>query len=261
MAKHSDAETMQKQRYDSIATQYAAHYGDQWSQNYRWKFINQPMLGDLDLSGMEILDAMCGSGETTAYLLRRGARVTGVDISEETMRCFQERFPECKAYRVSILSTGLKSDSFDCAVVVGGLHHLHPNCSSAVNEICRVLKPGGLFCFSEPHAGSLPDLVRRFWYKHDGLFAENEAAIDLCSLKQEFSAKFAFLKEEYGGNLAYLLVLNSMVFRVPQRMKRFYSQPLMSVESAIGKMQGRRLSCFVICRWQKLMKPINGESF
>lgn len=259
MKKYLDAENLQKQHYDSIGSVYAAHYGDKWSQRYRQKFVNEPMLGDVDLSGMEVLDAMCGSGETTEYLLRRGARVTGLDISKEEICRFQERFPNCKAHCRSILSTGFPSDSFDCVVVVAGLHHLHPNSFLAINEIYRVLKPGGLFCFYEPYKGSLPDLVRQFWYGRDKLFATNEAAIDLDMLKQLFSRQFEFLKEEYRGNVAYLLVLNSMVFRVPLWMKRFYSEVLMCAESTMKDIQGKRFSCVVICRWEKRIAPTNGE--
>ena len=61
-----------------------------------------------------------------------------------------------------------------------------------VKEIHRVLKPGGYFCFMEPHSGSFPDVIRKFWYKHDHFFSENEAAIDINSLEQEFASDFAF---------------------------------------------------------------------
>ena len=44
-----------------------------------------------------------------------------------------------------------RTTSFDCVAVVGGLHHIHPNVKAAVREIHRVLKPGGHFCFMEPH--------------------------------------------------------------------------------------------------------------
>lgn len=254
MKEYSDAENLQKQHYDSIASKYAAHYGDKWSQRYRARFVNEPMLGDVDLSGMEVLDAMCGSGETTEYLLRRGARVTGLDISEKQICLFQERFPDCRAHCGSILSTDFPSDAFDCIVAVGGLHHID-NTSLAINEVYRVLKPGGLFCFEEPHKDSLPDLVRQFWCRRDKLFAANEAAIDLNVLKQVFFRQFEFLKEEYIGNIAYLLVLNSMVFRIPLWMKTVYAELLMYAESAIKGMQGKRLSCAVICRWKKRTAP------
>lgn len=120
MKEYSDAENLQKQHYDSIALNYAAHYVDKWSQRYRWKFINEPMLKDMDFCGMEVLEAMCGSGATTEYLLHRGAHVTGLDISQEEILSFQEHFPNCKAHCKSILSTGFANDSFDYVVLIGG---------------------------------------------------------------------------------------------------------------------------------------------
>ena len=138
------------------------------------------------ITGMPVIDAMCGNGETTRYLRRQKALVTGVDISQEELRNFQKQWPDCTTHCSSMLSTGLKENSYDCVVIVGGLHHIQPNCAEAIHEIHRLLKPGGYFCFTEPHKGSLPDLVRKFWYNHDDYFMENEAAIDLESLKQEF---------------------------------------------------------------------------
>ena len=252
MRKPSHSENLQKEHYARIGSEYAKHYGDPWSQRYRRQFINEPMLEGLDLSARCVLDAMCGSGETTRYLLERGARVTGVDISQKEIRQFTTAFPGCDAHCASILSTGLESERFDCVVVVGGLHHLHPRLREAVDEIHRVLKVGGYFCFAEPHKDSLPDQARRLWYRHDSLFAENEASLDIGSLKTQFSAKFDFTRENYKGNLAYLFVLNSLVFRIPLQFKRLYSPGLIGLEAMIGKMQGKRLSCFAVCQWRKL---------
>ncbi|MFN2532842.1 MAG: class I SAM-dependent methyltransferase [Pyrinomonadaceae bacterium] len=161
------------------------------------------------------------------------------------------RFSQCEVICGSILNTGFSDNYFDCAAVVGGLHHLHPNLNGAVTEIHRILKPSGYFCFVEPHAGSLPDLLRQFWYKYDTLFASNEAAIQMGELTSRFSDDFAFLKLEYMGNLAYLLVFNSMVFRVPLWLKQYYTTPLVVMESIINKLQGRRLSCYVAAQWRK----------
>ena len=245
-------ETMQKQHFDSISERYAAHYGDEWSQRYRHKFINDNMLGDIDLKGLKVLDAMCGSGETAQYLLSKGAKVTALDISEEEIKTFRENFPECEGCCGSIFSTNFPDESFDVVVVVGGLHHLQPDVALAMEEMYRILKPKGYFCFMEPHAGSLPDIARQIWYKFDRIFAENEAAVDLVKLKEQFASRFEFLKEDYGGNLAFLLVFNSMIFRVPLHWKKLYSQSFIAIESALKTLQGKLLSCFVVCRWRKI---------
>lgn len=252
MKKNNRSEQIQKQHFNTIASAYAAHYGDTWSQKYRYRFINDPMLENIDLSGADVIDALCGSGETTGYLLEKGAHVTGVDISEEEIENFRRRFPDCIGKCSSILTTGLESNAYDCAVVVGGLHHLHPNVMGAVKEIHRILKVGGYFCFAEPHKGSLPDLVRQVWYQSDSLFAENEAGIDLTALKTAFSTKFKFIKENYIGNFAYLFVLNSLIFRIPLRAKSLYAPFLIKMESMLEKIQGKRLSCLAVCQWRKI---------
>jgi len=252
MKEHSNAEKIQKQHFNALASKYEAHYGDTWSQKYRQRFINKPMFENIDLSGAKVIDALCGSGETTGYLLEKGAHVTGVDISQEEMDQFQKRFPSCSAICASILSTSLESNFYDCIVAVGGLHHLHPNVLDAIKEIHRILKVGGYFCFVEPHKGSLPDRARQLWYKSDSMFAENEAAIDLEALKAKFSSQFKFIKEDYKGNVAYLLVLNSLVFRIPLLLKAIYSPLFIGIESMVEKIQGKLLSCFVVCQWMKV---------
>jgi SAM-dependent methyltransferase len=245
------SELLQQNHYDRIADEYEAHYGDAYSLEYRERFIYGPMFEGINLFGMNVLDAMCGSGHTTEYLLTRNARVTGLDISKKVIDSFNARWSNCRSVRRSLLDSGLPSDSFDCVVIVGGLHHIQPNVSQAIKEIYRVLRPGGYFCFMEPHSGSLPDLVRRFWYKHDHFFSDNEQAIDTVSLEREFSSQFDFNKVNYLGNLAFLLVLNSLIFRIPVGAKRLYSPLLLRLEALINKLQGKTMSCYVVARWQK----------
>jgi SAM-dependent methyltransferase len=247
-----DLEQLQKLHYERIGTEYESHYGDAGSQRYRERFIHEPMFAGIEFGGLNVLEAMSGSGQTTEHLLSKGARVTGLDISREGIDSFVRRWPQCDAICASILSSGLPDNTFDCVAIVGGLHHLQPNLSEAVTEIHRVLKPGGYFCFAEPFKGSLPDLVRSFWYKHDKLFAANEASIDLGEMKQEFATRFSFIDEMYLGNIGYLFVLNSMVFRIPVRLKPLYTPIVMAGESFLNRFVGKWSSCFVVCQWQKI---------
>ncbi len=245
------SDRQQQAHYDTISADYEAHYSDEWSLEYRRRFIYEPMFAGIDLSGMKILDAMCGSGQTTEYLLAHGAEVTGLDISNEVIESFRDRWKNVHAVKRSLLDSGLPASSFDCVAVVGGLHHIHPNLNLAMREIHRVLKPGGYLCFMEPHSGSLPDLIRRVWYKLDRYFSDNEEAIDMKALQREFRSQFQLERADYLGNLAFLLVLNSLIFRIPLRAKKFYSPLLMRLEEKIDKLQGRLTSCFVVAQWQK----------
>jgi SAM-dependent methyltransferase len=247
----SASEQAQQEHYDLIAPEYEAHYSDAASLEYRRRFIYEPMFDGLDLSEKNVLDAMCGSGQTTNYLMTRGARVTGLDLSHNVIAQFRAQWPNCNAVERSILESGFQDNSFDCISIVGGLHHMHPHLNQTVREIHRILKPGGHFCFMEPHAGSLPNLIRRVWYKHDRFFADNEAAIDLNSMKTEFGSQFNFNTVSYRGNVAFLLVLNSLIFRIPLGLKPHYSPLLMSVEATLSKVQGKLNSCFAVGQWQK----------
>ncbi|HEY6231120.1 MAG TPA: class I SAM-dependent methyltransferase, partial [Pyrinomonadaceae bacterium] len=206
-ARFGAAELLQRKHYDRIAEDYEAHYGDSCSREYRQRFIYQPMFDGMNLDGMKVLDAMCGSGHTTEYLLSRGAQVTGLDISPAEINHFAARCPEAIGICRSLLDSKLAADSFDCVAVVGGLHHLHPHLDDAMREIHRVLKPGGYFCFMEPHARSIPDVVRRLWYRFDNFFSDNEAAIDIARLQHDFSEHFTFTRTQYQGGVAFLLVL------------------------------------------------------
>jgi len=246
-----DAEAAQRAHYNRIGNDYEVHYDDPWSRRYRDRFINGPLLAGLDLRGRRVLEAMCGAGLTTQTLLDRGAEVTGLDISDTCIESFRRNWPTCEAACASIAQSGLPSESFDAVVVVGGLHHLQPNLEPAFNEIHRLLKPGGSFCFFEPHAGSLPDVFRQQWYKRDMRFARNEAAIDLDELQRIYADKFEFVSQYYGGNLGFLLVFNSFVFRIPLGLKPYYSPAVLRIEAALARLQQKRLACTVICQWRK----------
>jgi SAM-dependent methyltransferase len=245
------AERQQQQHYDNIAADYEAHYSDEWSIEYRRSFIYDPMFAGLNLSGMKVLDAMCGSGQTTEYLLARGANVTGLDISNEVIETFQTRWTKATAMNRSLLDSGLPDNAFDCVVIVGGLHHIHPHVKRAVAELHRILKPGGYLCFMEPHSGSLPDLVRRVWYRFDRFFSDNEASIDIERLQSDFASQFELKRVQHLGNVAFLLVLNSLIFRIPRRAKTLFAPLLLKLEPVINRLQTKLTSCFVVTQWRK----------
>ena len=251
MKSTRDEEHLQSAHYDEIAREYDRHYSDPTSERYRERFVNRPLTANIDLKGLEVLEAMCGSGSMVGYLLAKGARVSGLDISPALIDNLKSNWPDVNAICGSILDTGLPANSFDAVVVVGGLHHVQPHLDEAVDEIYRILRPGGYFCFAEPHARALPDLVRRLWYKVDPLFERNEEAIDVEALKQKNAGRFEFITTRYSGNLAYLLVYNSLVFRIPLGWKRFYAPPLLAAEAVINRVLSRPISCFVVCQWRK----------
>jgi len=246
-----DVATLQGAHYDRLIELYEVHATDPATMRYRRRFIDEPLLRGIELEGRDVLEAMCGSGHSTEYLLERGANVTGIDVSAEAIELFRRKWPQSEAVVASIMDPPLQDESFDVIVVVGGLHHVHPHVDEAIEHMGRLLKPGGFLCFSEPHTGSLMDVARRRWYARDSMFESNEAAIDVSALRVAHSDEFDVVSERYFGNVAHTLVLNSMVLRVPAWLKRVYARPAMALERLLNPILGRRLACSVSCQWQK----------
>jgi len=63
--------------------------------------------------------------------------------------------------------------------------------------------------------------------------------------------RFDFVTTRYAGGPAYLLVFNSMVFRVPLAWKGRYTPPLLWLERNLERIQGARTSCFAMVQWRK----------
>jgi SAM-dependent methyltransferase len=251
----SGVEAKQKQYYNEIASEYDRHYASPEALRYRQQIYMQ-ILRDIPLEGKDVLDAMCGGGQNTAALAGTGCRVVGLDLSEGQCEQYAQRFPDARARCGSVLDTGFPDASFDL-IVCDSLHHLHPYVNDGVRELLRLLRPGGHLLVWEPSAGSVLDLARKLWYRLDPkYFEENEAAIDLERLARTHAGALRMVRRRYGGNVAYLLVFTSMVFRIPVKVARYLAPVLMPVERALGILQTRLTSLWVL---GLLQKPAAGK--
>ena len=248
----TDAEELQRQLYNRITEELHAGVVDEFTRQYVDRFVCRPLFGGIELANLRVLDAACGAGGLTSYLVERGAVVTGLDISEATVASYKSRFPECTALARSMFDNGLPDASFDMVCMGGALHHFHPNVHRAIEETHRLLKPGGYFCFTEPHTGSVFDVLRRIWYRFDRrYFEENEEAIDPTGLARDHADKFEAISTCYVGGLGYLLILMPVFLRIPPGLKRYYAVPTIALEEALSPLQGRRTSFIATCQWRK----------
>lgn len=100
-------------------------------------------------SGKKCLDVGCGGGRYTMAMARLGAEMcVGVDIGELSIIDARRRAEErnLKNVRFEVLSaTNLpfEDETFDCVIFSGVLQHL-ANPITVLNEISRVLAPGGM---------------------------------------------------------------------------------------------------------------------
>ena len=94
-------------------------------------------------SGLDILDAGCGSGGMTRFLARWG-RVTGIDVAPEAI-AFARRRGVKRLVRGSVVELPLCSASFDLVTSFDVLYHVGvENDLAALAELHRVLRPGGV---------------------------------------------------------------------------------------------------------------------
>merc|ERR1712151_905959 len=97
----------------------------------------------------KVLDAGAGDGLSGKAITDLGFKeVTGIDLSPELIKIAQNNNIYKKA-EVADLSKPLKykSDEFDAITVVGVMTYLEPD-GCALDEFCRVVKPGGLVIFT-----------------------------------------------------------------------------------------------------------------
>src|SRR5688500_17834702 len=179
MPSSTPSSSLQRDHYNAIHDEYAAHYGDESSLAYRRRFFLDPLLKGLDLGGLAVADLAAGGGYTTRELLARfpTARPVGFDISDEACRAYSAA-TGCPAHRLDLTGDVRLDRRFDVAIVIGGLHHCAREIEKVLDNVGRLLRPGGLFLMVEPNRDCWLEPLRRYWYRRDRYFeASTEAAL------------------------------------------------------------------------------------
>jgi ubiquinone biosynthesis O-methyltransferase len=114
------------------------------------------------LLGEVVLDAGCGSGVVTAHMASKGVSAVGVDLVEDCVKFAARQFGNTSTcYLVASLDAmPFETDTFDkvvCMEVVEHLEHLEP----VIQELHRILKPGGLLFITCPNKHSLWPLIEK----------------------------------------------------------------------------------------------------
>lgn len=109
----------------------------------------------------DVLDVACGTGDMVLELLKQGADVTGVDLSEEMLAIAKRKVESGKWKVADAEQLPFGDASFDavtCAFGVRNFVHLE----QGLNEMLRVLKPGGQLVILELATPDTP-LVKPFY--------------------------------------------------------------------------------------------------
>jgi SAM-dependent methyltransferase len=103
-----------------------------------------------DVSGKDVIELGCGTAYFGAWLARRGARVTGVDVTpaqlETARRCMAETGVQMELIEANAEEVPLPDESFDLALSEYGAS-IWCDPYKWIPEAARLLRPGGELIF------------------------------------------------------------------------------------------------------------------
>ncbi len=104
--------------------------------------------GHVGLAGAAVLDVGCGGGILAEAMARRGAQVTGIDLSEKALRVAELHLHESKLdIRYQKISVEDCTGEFDLGTCMELLEHV-PDPQRMVAACARLVRPGGRVFFS-----------------------------------------------------------------------------------------------------------------
>lgn len=180
----------------------------------------------------KFLEVGCGSGRFTLHLVRRGIKVTAMDLSLEMLdrlSAAAEQLTICngldlRSGDVSEVARFFGVGEFDNIVGFFFLHHLE-NIRSALEALDRVLKRGGSMIFVEPNRLNpfflaqillCPDMT---WRAEKGTFRYGVAGYRRCFEEAGFNVvtirKFGFFPPQILDRLPISLGLEKWLERLP----------------------------------------------
>ncbi len=108
------------------------------------------------VEGGTVLDAATGKGEFIATLkqnLKSYVQIIGVDSSARSVEFAEKLFPEndVEIFRMNLEDLQFEDSYFDTVCISNSLHHLE-HLDVVINELLRVLKPGGFMLITEMYS-------------------------------------------------------------------------------------------------------------
>ena len=152
-----------EENYDQFADRYAEKARTK-AENADYNFPAVTSLIE-DVAGTRVLDAGCGYGIFTEWLLQRQAEVVAFDVTQRMVEMTQEAVGD----RATVLRHDLhdplnfaETESFDWVICPLVLDYIE-DWQAVFTEFARVLKSGGKFVFSSGHPfGDYLWLQRRY---------------------------------------------------------------------------------------------------
>lgn len=139
------------------------------SHNLRGRLLaSVQFVDDEDVKNKRVLNIGCGFGWCELNFLDRGVhQMTGIEISEEDLKTARENVRNEKIdFCVgSAAELPFPAQSFDTVVSWEVIEHIPLNTENQMfAEVARVLKSGGMFYLSTPHASFFSNMLDPAWW-------------------------------------------------------------------------------------------------
>ena len=143
----SDKDDKKMYFYESISDEFDSIV-NMYDTNKRITVVFDELL-DFDIKGMTLLDVGCGTGWFSKRASELGSVVFSLDMG---MGLIKQVRLKCESYGVvgSALKLPIKSNSVDIVVCSEVIEHVSDP-TNAINELCRVIKPGGTLALTTPN--------------------------------------------------------------------------------------------------------------
>jgi len=240
--------TRQEEHYNTIAFEYTKARQQNLCNVLYYEYLASSLF-DLIPAALKkkddlvILDPMCGSGELLHDALNHldncVSAFYGVDISENMLLLAKQEVkedPRGKLLKGDIRLLPLPDASVDLVLIRGGLHHVYQHLNQTLEQIYRVLKPGGAFVYFEPSDDNvLLALARKILYTKHSYFVQDEekgmeSKLLLSSLKHSGFTDNQIIPFGYA---AYTFIGNTDVFPL---MKNLTHRPTIRSLIALDKL-------------------------
>ena len=148
--------------YDSISRVAALAVGGES------RFRRLPLQGLSLPAESKVLDLCCGSGQATGVLVQNFQDVTGLDASPLSINRAKQNVPQASYVEAFAEEMPFADNLFDLVHTSSALHEMEPEqLRKIVQEVYRVLKPGGVFTLADFHPPTnpifWPGLAMFFW--------------------------------------------------------------------------------------------------
>lgn len=149
--------------------------GEEYLSPYDVHYMNKRKQAVLDILDrysqgrtLRVLDAGCGAGGLLGAIRQRGHNAAGMDISREMLAQASGGAGDADSKGTHCVQADLESvpfrdDSFDAVVCVGVLQYLQDE-KNGIQELARILKPGGLAVVTLPNMLRISNFFDPYYY-------------------------------------------------------------------------------------------------